>query len=187
MDIGILLAAGRSTRFGPENKLLAPVRGCPLLAHAAGAMRAVPLARRLAVVGDPALDALLDGFDLLRPPSGEGQAASVTLAVATAARMGARRVLIALGDMPDVDGALMHEVLARCGARGACATDGTRRTPPAAFPAARFGALLALSGDAGAGRLLRDLPDDACIAVPAAHLADIDTPADLRRVDSTGA
>lgn len=185
MNVGIVLAAGRSTRFGRANKLLAPFRGKPLAAHAADAMRGVTLVHRLAVVQDEALVPVFEGFDIVRPEIGSGQAASVVAGVTRAMSMGAGRVLIALADMPFVDAALMQAVLDRCDDRFGAGAVGYM--PPAAFPAARFADLLALTGDRGAGSLLRDLPEGALVAAPPLASLDIDTRDDLERLDQVSA
>ncbi|MFN3482816.1 MAG: NTP transferase domain-containing protein, partial [Rhabdaerophilum calidifontis] len=51
---GILLAAGRSTRFGARNKLLAPLDGRPMLAHVAAAAREAGLGPLVVVTGHEA-------------------------------------------------------------------------------------------------------------------------------------
>ncbi|WP_157217264.1 nucleotidyltransferase family protein [Flavisphingomonas formosensis] len=51
MRVAILLAAGRSTRFGSANKLMAPLAGRPLVLHALAAARAAPVARVVVVTG----------------------------------------------------------------------------------------------------------------------------------------
>lgn len=173
MDVGILLAAGRSSRFGTENKLLAPCRGQPLVGHAAAALAGL---HRVAVVGDPAVAAVLDGFALVDAPPLALQSDSLRAGVMAARAMGASRVLVLLGDMPNVGSDLAKAVLEACDTRPACAFDGARRMPPAAFPPAWFDRLLALSGDRGAGALLGDA---VCVPATPAMLADVDYPGDL--------
>ena len=62
---GLLLAAGASRRFGPKDKLLSPLRGRPLIAHAAEAMRRAALDRRIAVIANPDLAPHLAGFEIV--------------------------------------------------------------------------------------------------------------------------
>lgn len=180
MNIGIVLAAGASTRFGADNKLLAQFLGKPLAAHVASAMRGVKVSRRVAVIQDDALLPVFEGFDIVRPRPGFGQAESVIAGVASAVGLQADKVLIALGDMPFVDGPLLQSVLDRCDKDLGSAIIG--RLPPAAFPAARFGELLALTGDRGAGGLLRGLPEHQLVPAPILQTSDIDTLADLDRL-----
>lgn len=176
---GLLLAAGRSTRFGADNKLLAPVRGCPLLSWAAGTMQALALDHRIAVTAEGRVAALLPGFDIVAVPPDADQSASLRAGVARARALGVDLLLVALGDMPLITPGLLAGVMARARRHGAAAaTDGELRAPPAAFAAGHFDALLALSGDRGAGAILRGLPDDALEPAPGL-LADIDTRDDL--------
>jgi len=184
---GLVLAAGRSTRFGAANKLLTPFRGQPLAAHAAAAMAAVPLDHRIAVVTDPAVAALFDGFEVLtveRPDA--PQSASLALGAGRAMQLGATRLLVALADMPLVDAKLMGTVLNRCAGNGAsAATDGHRAMPPACFSGPQIDALTKLSGDRGAAALLADLPPDRLVAAPPGALVDIDTTADLEQAGAS--
>jgi CTP:molybdopterin cytidylyltransferase MocA len=181
--VGLLLAAGRSSRFGPANKLLAPFRGAPLVTHAAAAMAALPLGHRLAVTADARVASLLPGFRLVAANPAGLQSDSLKAGLRAAEALGADLVLVALGDMPLVTVGTLSAVLAAARAEGvAAAVDGDLVTPPAGFTADRFPALMALSGDRGAGALLRDLPAAARVPAPGL-LADIDTEGDLAVLD----
>jgi CTP:molybdopterin cytidylyltransferase MocA len=176
---GLLLAAGRSSRFGPANKLLAPFRGAPLVTHAAGALAALPLDHRLAVTADARVASLLPGFRIVGADPAGLQSDSLKAGLRAAGALGADLVLVALADMPLVTPDLLSAVLDAARGHGiAAAVDGDLVTPPAAFAADRFPALLALSGDRGAGALLRGLPSSARVPAPGL-LADIDTEGDL--------
>jgi molybdenum cofactor cytidylyltransferase len=172
----VLLAAGRSVRFGAA-KLEAELWGLPLGEHAARALAGVPFARRIAVTGRARLD--LPGFERAANPAPEaGLAGSVRLGVAAAED--AEAVLLVLADMPCVTERHVRAVLAACGEGAAVASsDGVRPSPPALFGRRHFPALLALEGDAGARELLRG-------AVPVragpGELTDVDTPEELERL-----
>lgn len=175
---GILLAAGASRRFGPQDKLLAPLDGRPLIHHAADSMRGATLDHRIAVITSDALVPHLAGFTLCRIAPG---LQSDSLHAGLRAAAGANRLLIALGDMPDVTAAHLDAVLAHAiDDAPACSHDGARPLPPACFPAAMLPQLMALEGDQGAGRLLADLPPDRMLPAPGL-LRDVDRPADLVR------
>ncbi|WP_299838316.1 NTP transferase domain-containing protein [uncultured Paracoccus sp.] len=177
---GLLLAAGASRRFGPEDKLLALVAGQPLLSHAAAAMRAAVLDRRIAVVSSAGTAALLDGFEVIRIAQGEQ---SDSLRAGLAAAGAPDCLLIALGDMPLVTAALLDRIVAACTDDQPSASreaDGPPM-PPACFPASWLPRLAELSGDQGAGRLLRDLPASQMVEA-SGQLPDIDTPEALRRL-----
>ncbi|MBO9575789.1 MAG: nucleotidyltransferase family protein [Sphingobium sp.] len=179
-----LLAAGRSRRFGTEDKLLAPLRGKPLLHWAAEAGRAIDAAQHFIVAGpDLAQQALPDGYDLLvNPVPQQGLASSLRIAAHQARTLGASALLILLGDMPLVTPVHLRSLLAihqRDGARPVFSRSGTQAAqPPALFPARLFPELESLSGDSGA----RAFAADARFAEAAANvLADVDTPEDLAR------
>ncbi|MFC0200667.1 nucleotidyltransferase family protein [Paracoccus rhizosphaerae] len=170
---GLLLAAGASRRFGPDDKLLARLRGRPLLLHAADALRQVPLDRYVAVISNPSLGPLLEGFEVIVIPQG-GQSDSLRAGLAHLDHPD--RLLIVLGDMPDVTPSLLSQVLAHASDDGPSAShDGQHPMPPACFPRSQLPLLAALSGDRGAARLLRDLPPERLIAAPG-QLRDIDRP-----------
>ena len=175
----LLLAAGASRRFGAANKLLAPLEGRPLLRNAADAARAVPADLYLAVVSDPAVEALLPDFRTVRVDPGQPQSESLKAGLALAQAMGAARLLVVLADMPRVPAALMSEVLAKGAIHPAAATDGTRILPPVCLPATIFLEIQSLAGDQGAGALLKNLPASQRVLASAAILTDIDTEADL--------
>ena len=182
--VGLLLAAGRSERFGTANKLLAALAGEPLAAHAARAMRRVKLDHRLVVATDPAVAAVFDGFDvLMQPDLAAPQSASLAFGAEEAIARGADRLLVSLADMPLVDARLMSGVLERCADhRPAAATDGEYISPPACFPRPMLKALTMRSGDRGAGPLIRGLPPDALVRAPLGMLVDVDTVDDLARL-----
>lgn len=179
MRLGALLAAGASTRFGPEDKLLAPWRGRPLVTWAADALHQAGCDRLIAVTSSPAVAAALPAaFECCRVPPGLPMSVSVKAAVAAAARMEARCVLLCLGDMPEVTPDLLRRLLARPGS-AACRA-GRRRLPPAQIADADFARVLALpEGDHGARDLIADLPEARLIPISANAARDIDRPADL--------
>ncbi len=183
--MGIVLAAGRSKRFGAKNKLLARFHGAPIASYAAGAMRAAPFARRLAVVSDPAVADLFEGFEIVEAPPGLPQSESLRLGLRKAMARGAERVVVALADMPLVTSDLLTEIDRRSAIHGASASvDGDRRSPPAGFSRRHFEALLNTTGDRGAVTLLRDLPPAALVDA-SGLLTDIDTVADLVALEAS--
>lgn len=188
MIAGLVLAAGRGTRFGGD-KLLAPLHGHPVLFWSAAAVAAevdalyvvVPPghgARVAALGGMPAVVVEHAGRDA-------GMASSIGAGVA-ALPEAVEAVVIALGDQPSVTPAVVRLLCDRWRAGGVAAVvpqyqEG--RGPPVLFGRASFGALRALTGDAGARSVL-DALGDAVGTVPLADvgLVDVDTPAALRRL-----
>ena len=166
----LMLAAGRSRRFGAADKLMTGLAGRPLIAHAIAAQAGLA-AERVAVVGPEGEAAgLLEaaGFALVvNPAPEEGQGGSLALGVKAAAE---GCVLVMLGDMPFVTPTLLGRLLA-CGGR-AVAWDGKRRSPPALFAATDRTILFRASGDAGARELLAGAEP---VRAAAGELEDVDT------------
>lgn len=185
MIVGILLAAGESSRFG-SRKLLHPLAdGVCIGAHSAQNLRAA-VDKAIAVVapGDRALQELLTGAGMeicTCPRANEGMGASLACGVqASAAAAG---WIIALADMPFVHPqtvAALAQAL-RGGAAIAAPVYQGQRGNPVGFSREYYPALAALAGDVGAkGMLKRD--NARVIWVPVADpgvLRDIDTPHDL--------
>lgn len=176
----ILLAAGRSVRFGPEDKLAAPYRGRPLVTHAADALLAMAPDIRIAVTRSDAISALLQGFETVSPESGDLQSSSFRAGIRAALNHNASHALIALGDMPGIDVQLLHHIVQRTTPDlAAAASDGDRPQPPVCLPKSLFGQALEASGDQGARALISALPRDQWVAARQDQLRDIDTPSDL--------
>jgi molybdenum cofactor cytidylyltransferase len=182
--VGILLAAGRATRFGGD-KLLAGVTGERVGAMACRhLLSAVP--RVIAVVrpGDAALAAVLGaaGARIVRcAKADDGMGAS--LACGVAETKDAAGWLVALADMPWILPSTIARV-ARAVADGAPVAapfHRGKRGHPVGFSAACYAALAALTGDEGAKSVVAAYCDSlARIDVEdAGTLRDIDRPADL--------
>lgn len=188
----LLLAAGSSRRFGPDNKLLALLDGKPVVRRTAEALAASRVSRIVVVTGADAnlvataLDGLGAGF-VHNPVHDQGMGASLAAGIASLDREAAG-VLVCLGDMPLVSSALIDTLIHAFRSTG-CArivlptsTDG-RAGHPVLWPRPCFSDLAALSGDRGGKHLLaRHAALVERVAVTGENaFADIDTPADLRR------
>lgn len=177
--LGVLLAAGQSRRFGVQNKLLHPVAGRPLVAHAAQALAGAGCDRLAAVVSAAQVACVLPPpFQSIQIEPGQDMAASFRAAIDLARQVQAQRVLISLGDMPFVPAQTFRRLLALNG-DGACLC-GTRRMPPVVLMAASFDTVWQNArGDAGARPFIAHLPPDALVPLSMSGALDIDTPADL--------
>jgi molybdenum cofactor cytidylyltransferase len=183
--VGVLLAAGRGTRFG-GGKLLAVLPGGECVGAAAARNLLAVLPEVIAVVrpDDAALAAALgaNGVRIVRCVNADdGMGAS--LACAVRARAGAAGWIVALADMPWIEPGTIARVADAVagGAVVAAPFHGEARGHPVGFGKSCYEALAALTGDEGAksvvvshrDRIARIDVDDAGI------LRDIDTPADL--------
>ncbi|MCH2078224.1 MAG: nucleotidyltransferase family protein [Rhodobacteraceae bacterium] len=186
ITVGILLAAGHSRRFGGNDKLLADFQGQPLACHAAQALIRADVTHLVAVVSSSTVADVLPGFERTFVEDGpREQSDSLKAGISRARDLSADRALVTLGDMPLVGAELVDAILARGGTRQASATtDGARRMPPACFPKSLFDALLNTQGDRGAAPILRDLPESQLVQAPAGQLTDIDSLADLERLQN---
>ncbi len=185
--IGILLAAGRGSRFDPtgsSNKLLQPLAdGTPVVAASAKNLLAA-LADVLAVVrpGEEAIAHQLRQLGCritVCPNADEGMAASLVHALMQAQE--AQGWVIALGDMPYVQPSTMRALIAGLsqGAQIAAPVCQGRRGNPVAFARSLLPELLKLRGDEGARRLLKGFPVLEVSTDDAGIWRDIDTTDDL--------
>ena len=189
--IGILLAAGRGTRFG-GGKLLAGLAG-ERVGTVACRHLVVALPRVIAVVrpDDVALAAALGsaGARIVRCANAdEGMGAS--LACGVAATNGAAGWVVALADMPWILPSTVARVAAAVadGAPVAAPFYRGKRGHPVGFSSACYAALAALAGDEGAKSVVAAHRDSlARIDVDdAGTLTDIDHPADLEPASESG-
>jgi molybdenum cofactor cytidylyltransferase len=183
--VGVLLAAGLSSRFG-GNKLLARLPDGRLVGEAAcAALR--PTVDRLVVVvraGSSQLEACFvsAGAEVyVCPDADRGMGASLAFGINQC--VDADGWLIALADMPLVAAADALKVVhaLRAGAQIAVPVAGGRRGHPVGFSRRFVSQLRALDGDMGARAILAAHPGEIVeIAVSdSGSWHDVDTPADL--------
>lgn len=188
--VGILLAAGRASRFGAD-KLLHPLPDGTPLAVRSGCNLVAALPRTLAVTrsGQTRLSDLLRGHGLDTvecAAADEGMGASLACGVAAAA--GAAGWVIALADMPYVGPETIERVAAALvnGAAIAAPVFGGRRGNPVGFALCYLHKLCCLSGDIG-GRAILAAEPNAVVQIDCEDsgvLRDIDTLSDLTAVDA---
>jgi len=188
----VVLAAGRSTRMGGPNKLLAEIGGRPLVRIAveqALASRAKPV---IVVTGHERerVEAALKGLpvQLVHNPdfaTGLGGSVRTGIAAVPAAADGA---IVCLGDMPQVDAALIDRLIAgfapEQGALAVVPTIEGQRGNPVLWSRRFFPDLMAIEGDVGARNLINRY-GEAVVEVPVTGkgaLVDVDTPEALRGV-----
>ena len=193
---GVLLAAGRGTRFG-GGKLVASLDGEPLVRHAA-AMLARAGVRELVVVVGPAGEAVEAALSevlecgprasvrarVVRVPAAHGLGTSVATGIA-ALGPEVEAALVALADQPRVPDEVPRALLAAWRGTGAPIVapryQGGVRGNPVLFDADIFRELARLDGDEGARPVIQRNADrvrlvDFDIAMP----RDVDTREDLK-------
>jgi molybdenum cofactor cytidylyltransferase len=188
----LVLAAGRSSRMGGPNKLLAEIGGRPLVrivAEAALASRARPV---IVVTGHQRerVEAALDGLPVRfvhNPDFADGLGTSLKAGIG-ALPAEADGVIVCLGDMPQVDAALIDRLIGAFdpdkGALAVVPTIDGMRGNPVVWSRRFFPDLMAVEGDVGARHLIGRYPE-AVAEVPLtgrAALTDIDTPEALEAV-----
>lgn len=180
----VVLAAGAGTRFaGEDHKLLAGLRGRPVVVWAVEHALAAGLDETVVVAG--AVDVALPAgvTVLVNERWRDGQATSLALALDHAAACAHEAVVVGLGDQPFVTPDAWRAV-AGCTDRPICvATYDGRRANPVRL-AAEVWPLVERTGDAGARTLIRGRPELVCEVACAGNPADIDTVEDLRRWNS---
>ncbi len=164
----IVLAAGRATRFAAgdergESKVFVELEGRPLVAHVVATVAASRAAPVIVVSGRGAerAAAALTGLDVVlvhNPRFAEGMAGSIAAGLA-AVPDAAEAILILLADMPRVAPATLETLIVafdRERPDAVVPVHGDRRGNPVLISRSLFPALLRLSGDEGARRLLAD-------------------------------
>ena len=182
----VVLAAGQSRRMGAENKLLADVKGKPMVSHVIDSLTASQ-ARPLAVVTGhdyTAVEAILpkQGFTLAHNPDyASGLSSSLRRGLA-ALPEDIDGVLVCLGDMPRITPAIVNRLIAAFNpteGRAICVpTWQGKRGNPVLFGRRFFAEMQAVAGDTGARALIGEHAEAVC-EVPMdddAVLLDIDTP-----------
>ncbi|MEH3102376.1 MAG: nucleotidyltransferase family protein [Sphingomonas phyllosphaerae] len=180
----ILLAAGRSDRFGAGNKLDEQFLARPLGLHVAVALEDMPFRERLVVVDGCTIDYAAHHFSVLHNEVPDrDMASSVRMGVDCARAHDAAAVLIALADMPRVTAAHIYRLFDAAadldGQAVVASSDGTTPRPPVLFGRDRFEEVLAITGDQGARDLIQS---GRHVVANAAELIDVDTREDLERL-----
>jgi molybdenum cofactor cytidylyltransferase len=192
---GIVLAAGRSSRMAPRNKLLESIRGEPMIRRVAAVAIAGGARPVIVVTGHeaPAVDAALHGLDvvaIVNPDYSQGLSTSLRTGL-KALPSGIDGALILLGDMPEIEVLVPRALItAFTGADAICVpVHHGRRGNPMLWGSRYFDAMMELTGDGGAKSLIARHQDHLIEVEVATHgiLEDIDAPTDLARLKQQGA
>ncbi len=186
----VLLAAGVSTRFGPENKLVAEFDGRPLVRAVADAILNSEIAEVVVVTGADAapIERALEGLPVCFVHNARWQNGMGSSIAAGVSALGdtADAAFIVPGDMPLLTAGLLRRLIAAFERHNGApivypaTADGAQRNP-VLWPRRQFPLLTALGGRGGAKTLLQRFASS-CTAVKVPDdkvLADVDTVDDL--------
>lgn len=187
----IVLAAGRSTRMGGPNKLLATLRGKPLVHHVVSSLLQSHVDDIVVVTGHMAkeIEATLTGLDVRFVHNSDfanGLSTSLRTGI-TAVSDATDAALIALGDMPFVTPDAFNQIIDTYRQSdtiyAAVATSNGKRGNPVLWSRRFFNDLKSIHGDTGARHLIGQ--NEAMIAeveIGKAAALDLDTPEALNAV-----
>jgi molybdenum cofactor cytidylyltransferase len=186
-----ILAAGRSRRFGNDDKLAAKLHGKMLGLHAADRLSEFAFGRA-AVITSCANHPCAAGWRaagleiIVNPLADSGMASSVAAAArAAASEPSTQGLLICLADMPYIRPPHIIAIMERFAALEPAAIIasfvGDQSSPPALFGKSHFDRLADLTGDIGARMLLTNAD---LIKASAGELIDIDTAATLAALNA---
>jgi len=187
----LVLAAGRSTRMGGPNKMLADAEGQPLVVHAVKAALASQAVEVIVVLGNmagevrAAIEKAIPATSRLRfvinPDFAEGLSTSVGAGIGALGK-DIDAAVVQLGDMPGVGAPLLDRLMAAFSpveGRSICVpTVGGKRGNPVLWARRFFPDMAKLSGDSGAKHLIGEHADLVCEVemTGEAAVTDIDTP-----------
>lgn len=191
-----MLAAGESRRMGAINKLTLPVKGVPMVARVVDSLSRSTAREVVVVTGHEAhqIEKALEGRRVRivhNADYSEGIGSSIRVGVAALGE-GTDGVLIALGDMPWVDTAVLDRLIGAFAASNELTVFvpmfGRKRGNPVLWASSHFPELLALSGDVGGKALFHRHADSICYVdvESAAVNIDVDTPDALHALGIEG-
>ena len=190
----LVLAAGRGTRMGGSNKMLADLQGKPIVRRTVEAALASGARPVVVVTGHEGerVAAALKGLDVKlvhNSDYADGISTSVKAGI-SALPSDIEAVAVALGDMPEINGGLIdrlaHAINPAGGALVAVPTREGRRGNPVVWSRRFFEDLAKLEGDTGARHLIVQ-HNEAVIEVPVEDegaFLDIDTPEALAQANA---
>jgi molybdenum cofactor cytidylyltransferase len=186
----IVLAAGRSTRFGSP-KVVATLAGAPLVRHVVERLQEASVDEILVVAGDEAdeVGRAINGTRArlaVNPSPAAGLSESLRIGL-HASPADADAVLIALGDQPLIDPGIVDLMIAAWRSRRGTIIvpvyNGVRGNP-VLFDASLRAELMLLEGDQGARQLFETHSSYVYrLIVDVPPPWDVDTPEDLREVE----
>ncbi|MFU0503590.1 NTP transferase domain-containing protein [Pseudaminobacter sp. NGMCC 1.201702] len=180
----VVLAAGRSSRMGGPNKLMALFADRPLIRQTVERVKVSRAAGTIVVTGHQSerIETALSGLDVRfahNPDFASGLSSSLKVGLA-ALPADAAGALIVLGDMPGVTTADFDRVIDAFKSDAAMpivrATHNGKRGNPVLLPKSVFPAVAALQGDTGARHLVENEGENVIdVEIGAGAAVDVDT------------
>jgi len=182
----VVLAAGRSTRMGAVNKMIAEIGGKPLVRIAAEQALASQASPVIVVTGHERdkVEAALKGLNVRfahNPDFADGLGTSLRAGIA-AVPDNSDGAVVLLGDMPQIEAKMVDRLIGAFDPeRGALVVVPTiegRRGNPVVWARRFFTDLMSVTGDVGARHIIGNVPE-AVAEVPvtdASVTTDVDTP-----------
>jgi len=185
----VILGAGRSTRMGGSNKLIAELDGKALIRHAAEAAAGAGLHQTVLVTGHLSDEVASRVADLElslvhNPDYADGMASSIRTGM-NALAPDTDAVIVLLGDMPRIDAEVIGRLVRaykdnEAGLIVTATADG-KRGNPVLWDRRFFDALKSLTGDVGARHLIAENPGFVTeVEIGHAARLDLDTPEALK-------
>tara|TARA_Y100001970_G_scaffold69563_1_gene88703 strand:+ start:1100 stop:2725 length:1626 start_codon:yes stop_codon:yes gene_type:complete len=192
--VGLVLAAGSSKRMGDTNKLIAEVKGKPMLNHILDALRSTNLQDVLVVTGyqNRKVEEVIENKKakiIYNPDHKKGLSSSLKKGL-DALPKNTDGILVCLGDMPLITAQIIEKLILSFDpveGRSICIpVVGRKRGNPVLWSSKFFPEIKKISGDIGAKTLL-DTYSDEVYEVPINQdeiLIDIDTPESLDSINN---
>lgn len=190
----LVLAAGRSSRMGPSNKLVADLDGQPLVRHVVRAALDSACVSTTVVVGHMAdrVTAALDGLDVSivdNPDFADGLSTSLQAGL-KALPDDIDAAIVLLGDMPRIDAQTVDRLIGAYdpiqSALIVVPTHAGKRGNPVLWSRRYFNELMRLRGDVGARQLFDEFSEAVVeLELGPAVAFDIDTPDALAEAGGT--
>lgn len=162
----IVLAAGRSTRMGATNKLLAKFKGKTLLQHVLSNLQQSMISEIIVITGHEAeiVKNSINKFDVQcieNDQYNQGLSTSIKLGVENLTEH-AEVVLICHGDMPFVSASIINQIITAYidNAQIVLPVYLGQKGNPLLWPKRYFRNLIQLSGDVGAKQILKEYKDE---------------------------
>lgn len=183
----VILAAGRSVRFG-DNKLLAAISGKPLYQHTLSRMQAFGDYPRYLVTGYDRIaeDARKQGIQVVmnrEPEKGISHSIQLGLEACLKEHPDIRGILFSVCDQPNLKASTIQRILNTASAHKGqviCAGDPLRPGNPVLWDREFFEELFSLSGDHGGRKIMSRLPDQVrYVKAQSEELKDIDLKNDI--------